>query len=274
MRAQLEAAIDENPEQPDAYLVLADWLQQQHDPRGELIILASRREFESQTKHEAALQKQIGPAAPRHGTWRWFHGFVQRVDTYFENADADWLRGFLNHPSLRHATALEFALWDDDQDDRQWLIDVISERPRPSCRELEIQSELSGPGYVPFGELDLGALWSALPRVTSLRVRSRHLRPGSLVSPTLQSLFLDGEVSHVDLRPLLAASAPSLRMLELTDVDPRFGEELATSPLAARLEKLKLPFVPLADQERLAQQMPYVTFHAEETGDRYEPAGE
>ena len=271
-RAQLEAAIDENPDQAAAYLVLADWLQQQRDPRGELIVLASRRDMESQTKHEARLQQQIGPDAPRRGRWHWFHGFVQSVDIYFDNDDVEWFRAFVNHPSMRHATKLEFALWDDDEDERQWVIDAISEQSRPCCRELEIQSELSGHGNVPFGELDLGGLWTALPGLTSLRVRARYMKPGSLASSSLTSLFLDGEVSHADLRPLLEGSAPNVRALDLTDVDRKFGEAIADSPLAAQLEKLTLPYVD--DQERLKKQLPYVTFHAQEDGDRYEPVAE
>src|SRR5688572_15486077 len=37
--AELEAAIAADPDQPEPYLVYADWLQSQDDPRGELIVV-------------------------------------------------------------------------------------------------------------------------------------------------------------------------------------------------------------------------------------------
>jgi uncharacterized protein (TIGR02996 family) len=37
-RAAIEAAIDEDPDDPRAYAVYGDWLQEQADPRGEPIV--------------------------------------------------------------------------------------------------------------------------------------------------------------------------------------------------------------------------------------------
>src|SRR5262245_51595688 len=52
--AKLEAAIAADPDDADAYLVYADWLQAQGDPRGELIVLAHANKAKAAAKLIAA----------------------------------------------------------------------------------------------------------------------------------------------------------------------------------------------------------------------------
>ena len=300
-RAALEAAIDEHPDQPGAYLVLADWLQDHHpeDPRGELIVLSrsnddiagqtaatvddveraterariERQHLENRTRC-STLHLQIGPAPPKFGGLTWFYGFVQRARASVHEDDEDWLRGFLDHPSLRHVVSLDLQYGGSEWEDRQWLVDVIAERVRPSCRHLTINCYHTGGNDPPCGDLDITTLWDALPRLEELDIAARYVTPGSLGSTNLHKLRVDGSVSSADLQPLLEMSAPALRELELCDVDGGFGTAVVTSPLAAALSALKLPYTDNHGQAVIRMRIPCVTFLPNHDGDRYEQVGE
>jgi len=269
-RAALEAAIDAHPDQADNYLVLADWLQEHQDPRGELIVLSRNKDRDSKARC-AVLQKQIGPPMPPAA---WFYGFVRSLRSYGSEDDAGELRATLDHPSLRHVTSVACDIPGNQWDDRQWIIALIAERPRLCLRSLEIRSFLRGGNEPPAGDLELEPLSTALPRLTTLRVSARCIDPGGLASSTLETLELDGEVTASSLGPLLASCCPKLRELVLTDVDGAFGNALADSPLATQLRKLTLPFVEPADRPALERAVPGVTFLPAPDGDRYEQIGE
>ncbi len=272
-RSALEAAIDADPTRPDPYLVLADWLQERGDPRGELIARSQYKDAAGKAAC-ATLQKSLGPGEPRYGWATWFCGFVQKFRTIVDEDDQRWCREFVEHPSLRHVTEATFELGGSEYDDRQWLIALISERPRMSWRTLSINSYLRGGNDPPCGDLDLGPLWTVLPRIETVYAHARYLTPGSLRSDTLRALSLDGEVSVEHLQPLLEGSAPALRSLTLEDVDAGIGSALAGSALAPQLEQLSLPALDPNAQQVIRERIPCATFRPAFDGDRYEQIGE
>jgi len=244
---ELHAAIDERPDDAASYLVLADLLQQQGDPRGEVIALwAAETVFGTRL----ARARTLGPPPPRTGDVDWFYGYVRSFRTYLDEDDDDVLRAFLNHPSLRHATEMVFKLGGSSDIDREWLVPAIASQPRAACRILEIDSYLNRGNDPPEGVVDLTLLWDALPRITSLVVHAREITLGALRSPTLTSLELDGRVDSKELAPLLAHSLPALRELVLPDTDPQFEAAIARAGLRAQLTKL---VVTAADADRYEQ---------------------
>ncbi|MCX5743979.1 MAG: TIGR02996 domain-containing protein [Proteobacteria bacterium] len=270
-RLALEAAIEVDPEQASTYLVLADWLQEHDDPRGELIIAANGTDEESKGR-ATMLQRQLGPPPLRHGQQSWFSGFVRGLTGIVDEDDAQLVESYLEHPSLRFATSLSFDLAGSLHDDRQWLIELLVRHARPTWRVLKIRSYRRGGNDPACGDLDLAPLWSAAPW-THVHVIGRFLSPGGLASSTLARLELDGYVDRNDLAPLLAMSAPNLVELALHDIDPVFGSQLVGSPLAARLTALTLPFTAARYTTVVAAAIPTVKFLPADE-DRYEQIGE
>ncbi|HEY5938213.1 MAG TPA: TIGR02996 domain-containing protein [Kofleriaceae bacterium] len=80
--AELVAAIQASPDEPDAYLVAADYLQQRGDPHGELIALSIALDRDPDlAKRVDELQDLIDPfAALEHRRWPhdWRWGFIRR----------------------------------------------------------------------------------------------------------------------------------------------------------------------------------------------------
>jgi len=241
-RATLEAAIDANPDDVANYLVLADVLQELGDPRGAAIIA------------NVALDKTLGPPAPRFGANQWFHGYVRAFRTSVDTDVPDAVAAHLEHPSLRFVQRIEYLVPGSVYDERQWLIDTIAAHPRPAVRHLTINSFIRGGNEPPGGDLELAPLWDKLPRLVSLAVTARWIRLASLASPTLETLVLDGETEARELRALLGGACPKLRELVLMDVDDGFADEVARSPLAAQLARCEIA--------------------PRDAGDRYEQTGE
>lgn len=274
-RDELEAAIDAHPDQADTYLVLADLLQEQQDPRGELIALHRSKDPGAKAR-ATVLQRELGPVAPRYGGCAWFCGFVSRYKNIVDEDDQAEVRATLDHPSLRHLVDLDLDLAGSEYDERQWLIEAIAAQPRPCWRSLSINSYWRGGNDPPSGELDLSALWAVLPRIQTVRVTARYLRPGldELDHGTLERLTLDGEVTATSLRPVFSGSTPKLAELELYDVDAdQLGAviEAATAPPA--LAKLVVSSPRSRVVSAISARYPMVTFVDRER-ERYEQTGE
>jgi uncharacterized protein (TIGR02996 family) len=270
-REELEAAIDAHPDQADNYLVLADWLQQQQDPRGELIALHRTKEGAGRIH---ALIRELGPAPPRYGDWTWFYGFVSYFRNIIDEDDEDEVRSTLDHPSFRHLVTLSLSLGGRDYDERQWLSGAIASQPRPCWRSLTINSYLRGGNDPPCGDLDISALWDVLPRIQSVSITARYITPGAVRSETLTELDLNGEVLSADLKGILAGGTPNLQELYLHDVDPgALAEVLEASPLLP-LTKLGVPYASGSAAQRILARYPCALFAERDTGDRYEQTGE
>ncbi len=237
-RSELEAAIEAAPEQPGNYLVLADVLQELGDPRGEALV-----RWHAGTRGERiAIEKLLGPTPPRHAQVDWFCGYVRHFRIVVDEEDPAAFGEFLEHPSMRFVQSIDLHVPGGRYpEDRQWVIEVLGVRKRPCLRALAINSYTRGGNEPPVGDLDLAPLWTdAFPRLASLEVHARFIEPGTLISTTLTTLTLDGEVTPKAMAPLLALSMPALEELTLYDIADGFGDSLADTALAAQLTKLDL----------------------------------
>jgi uncharacterized protein (TIGR02996 family) len=123
-------AIQARPQRREAYLVYADWLVAQGDPRGELIVtMALERDVEPLFReHEA----QLRPVWMQGMKLEWRLGFLRKVTA---PANDCWrVRRLLRHPS---ALALEELVLED----ATWALpetwfQVLQARP-PTLRHIE-----------------------------------------------------------------------------------------------------------------------------------------
>ena len=145
---ELEAAIENDPGDEDAYLVYADWLQTQGDPRGELIAVqaAARRDptdaelakrvGELLARHDAVLLGELG----EHMSVIWHLGFVRGVTLAPDrNVEVPLraLRDLLAHPSGRFVQSIAFA--QPKGVDAKKVVKLLRELGRPvTLRELRL----------------------------------------------------------------------------------------------------------------------------------------
>jgi uncharacterized protein (TIGR02996 family) len=219
---EIEAAILEDPDQTDAYLVLADTLLERGDPRGELIVvqhqLLARPDDAALRQHErrlidAALQ-ELGGLPLRAVEWRL--GFIRRaeLDVAKQPHPDRTLRALLDHPSAQLMTELRVSCgWGD----ATLPIDALAERPRPGLRGLALLEELGD--HEPGCRHAPDRLWPMLPKLERLHLRSERPLFHSVVHPRIERLDLDVGPLCDEGRWLL----PSLRVL---DWDPHIEAEV------------------------------------------------
>jgi uncharacterized protein (TIGR02996 family) len=222
----LEAAIAANPLDRDPYLVLADWLQQQGDPRGELISLqVAGKVAEADAlfaKHEDYF---LGPLA-KHKTvyddgsnnsvsslrspeqeeawqkihteaFRWKNGFIHYLrlshDEYQDNGGLDGklvdvLDLVLDHPSARFIVEAAFqSNGDPNEENLQELIDKLAEKAPPTIRKLTFGDNIDQISWHHTGSL--APLWPRVPGLETLEIETGELEvgePGQMVAPALE----------------------------------------------------------------------------------------
>jgi uncharacterized protein (TIGR02996 family) len=271
---ELERALIADPDDVATYLVYADWLQQEGDPRGELI--ARTIQAESDTNDDAKLRaatkrrierliaRLIGELADLNPSWR--RGFVdgvvlqrdrvrgpypERLAALFRDPSAALLRTIVLHDVFATegarsaalaladtpATLCELTLgFDDDVGDLAHLHRLAR------LARLEIGLKL---GYMTDTPPTRGA-------PTTATVRSIARAPWPLESLSLR--FNGGDATIDELVGALARDFPLTR-LEIYDrfAGHDFAEKLVralvASPFAPKLERLKLDVAALADAD-------------------------
>lgn len=208
---ELEAAIRANPDAVEPYLVYADWLQAQADPRGELIALmaepAPTSSVQSAIDHLMAEHAQhlVGALAD-HGTirltWRW--GFLEsaHVRRYAESGVSKrrLLEQLLDLHAARFLRVLTLV-----SDDRGELARVVASRRSETIRRFYLDEQ---------HQCDLVQLPAALPNVEELVVKSGVVKLGTFSFASLRSLRLD--LARIEDRDVLRGEWPRLERLELT----------------------------------------------------------
>ncbi|HEX4422037.1 MAG TPA: TIGR02996 domain-containing protein [Kofleriaceae bacterium] len=235
--AALEAAIVADPNDTEAYAVYADWLQQQGDPRGELITLSLARDAELAREPEAGAKRRstlslaIARHAERHaaallgplaalvpdvrdlasGPFTWRSGFIHRLA--LDNPRGRDLGAIvgdvLRHPSGRFLR--ELVIRAERIDDAHRVIDVLCERAPATLLELDLEVR---------GEpLDVSALWPAVPALRRVNLAARAFDLGAVHAPAAErARFATARLSVAAVRAIALAPWPALARLEL-----RFG---------------------------------------------------
>ncbi len=239
--AKLEAAIDEDPDDVARYLVYADWLQAQGDPRGELIVLqhakpAGVKKFLD--KHAAhffgkladardLLEAYEGPIG-KPTTWRWgylralwlsnkydrsnMHGGTKPA---IEVADAlDWLLG---HSSTRFLRELTVGIVSYEGNGYGEVARVIGKHPLPTLWKLtlgDFHSEETELNWSDMG--NISPLYKAVPNLESLTLRSGSMALGKIDLPKLRELrIISGGFDRASIKAILAAKWPQLDTLSI-----------------------------------------------------------
>jgi uncharacterized protein (TIGR02996 family) len=241
---QFEAQIRERPDEPGGYLVYADWLLQQQDPRGELITVQLQRDADPDNAALAAAEAKLlkkhadyfVPEAlaralklPRSSgprcevTWR--NGFFARVQLARDDTAsarrvdlAVVARAVLAHPSARFLRSLAIGPLGSAYSYTPVIAGVA--KGHPMLAELAV-GDLAGDGRGTRAA-DVGAVLVAMPALTRLVVEAGEVTLGTTVA-------------HAGLREL------SIDAAQLTDVDALVGADLPERvSLAVRTDALAL----------------------------------
>ncbi len=214
---ELEASIDEAPDDAERYWIYGDWLESQGDPRGQVIAAART----SRKRERALLEKYgaqlLGPlarikGAPGAAPLRWRYGFIERARLRRRSATpslAEQIELLLAHPSARFLRHLSLRTPDhgDDTPGYRQVLELAARRAPRTLASLAL-----GEGGESIG--DLGDALGALPslRALCLFADTAHLDPKSTEGVVALS------VQRIRAREpalLQACAWPSLRHLEL-----------------------------------------------------------
>jgi uncharacterized protein (TIGR02996 family) len=233
-RAALEAVIDADPASLDNYLVLADHLLEEGDPRAPALAALARLElvrarrglaFDGEmSAREQAVILEAGLAAglPPELALTWCAGYVKTAELTMDYETRESYRplldGFLAHPSARFLQEVALGIISlDDPGDYQEAIDALVARGPASLRVFRIADA----DYSDYGEWasfdDLTAFLARFPRLERLFLRCTIRNLGAdLALPRLRSLILRSwllDARHI--RAVAEADWPVLEELEL-----------------------------------------------------------
>jgi uncharacterized protein (TIGR02996 family) len=267
----LEAAIEEDPYDATAYSVLADWLQGQGDPRGELIALQLAGKDE---QARALIQQQadyfLGALADHQTTYdddkrpafEWKYGYIHGLrlsndggaGAELEVSLAEILELVLRHPSGRFLAEITFGLnGHPNEADLQDLIDLLAKRAPPTIRKLHFGDyRYAGGGPVGQGgddtEIswysigDLGALWKAVPGLRSLITQGAGLSLGKIELPDLAHVELrTGGLERANARAIATAALPKIEHLDIWYGDDSYGGDATIEDVELLLGRTDLP---------------------------------
>jgi uncharacterized protein (TIGR02996 family) len=236
----LEEAIEADPDDPAGYLVYADWLMGNGDPRGDLIRLQGSTAKRFLTKHAGQL---LGPLAAfvktddhrRVDAFTWRFGFIQRLllsnEADAEELDlANVLELVLDHPSGRFLTELAIGIYKgwveapSGHRGRQLrrpdaLYEVLARKRPATLRKLDIgrhQLPRSKLGLSPYQVGNLDLLWGAVPGLRELVIRGDQLRLGTIRLPNAVRVELcTTGLDEANLRSIELAHWPALAHLDI-----------------------------------------------------------
>jgi len=236
--AALEAAIAAAPDVRDSYVVYGDLLEARGDPRGTLIAIG--RELAKNPHHRAMLSSFrdhlaahaaaiMGPLAGCEDLVtdvEWFMGFIKkcRVATTNERFNGkgpevkihDVVAWLLAGPAkfLQHLTV---GIVDFEDNGYAEVCRAIAARPRPSLRTLFLGDFTSDETELNWSTIgDIGFLWTAIPNLTELTLRSGRMTVGPIALPNLRKLTtITGGLDAASLGHIANADWPALETLSL-----------------------------------------------------------
>ena len=273
---ELEAMIGADPERPEPYMVYADWLQAQGDPRGELIsvehallqrprnraLLETRSRLRSPYDEQMReLVRRANMQAPRNEhriELEWGLGFVRRArlaHDWFGDQDLpdtmDTRRlfaTFLSLPSTRLIQDLAVGLWRDSEGQAEYegVFRALAECRPPALRRLFIgdftyrrQIEMS---WTSLG--DVSPIYPALPRLEQLILQGGSVKLQTIDLPRLRHFEIrTGGLSRASIGSVVAARWPELERLVLWFGNPDYGAEGDVEQIAPLLTGEGIPGV-------------------------------
>ena len=258
--SELEAAILADPEAVAPYSVYADWLEQQGDPRGELIHVQLARENdpdpalverEGELLAEHAnrwlgglLDYPLGPPNALEVTWR--RGFVHSatVKTSYESNDGAFLyRELAARPVARFLRELCLGAgcsYGGRPPDDVSILEALRDCPLPLLRALEINCLGRELSWTHVGDISIAN--ASLRGLESLEIVTGRMTLGAIDLPNLRTLRLEtgGLPEHV-LEDIAAASWPALETLVIYFGIEDYGGSCTARDVMPILEGKNLP---------------------------------
>ncbi|WP_338867032.1 TIGR02996 domain-containing protein [Myxococcus stipitatus] len=265
---ELEAAILQDPDAVDAYLVYGDWLQSHGDPRGELISLhhawarahgLEAKSFEQQAheflqRHEPRLVGDVLAQALRnkHLELDWDLGFIRAArvcpDSPAEEETARRIvRELIRHPSARFLRALSvggiatFGFIDRYDGITRLIVRAGGSRTLQTLA-LRARRHNGADDYPSIQIGDVAPLYAVLPRLRSLDLRGAHARLGDIDLPELREFTLETHnLSRPCLDSILSAKWPKLEQLTVWLGGTNTGAEWSVEDIHPLLDGDGLP---------------------------------
>ncbi len=273
----LEKAIAANPTDRDAYAVFADWLQEQGDPRGELISLQlGYKDKSAKQLIDKNAEYFLGPLAEHQKTrdglsnnstshlrssaqekeWQktgedaflWRNGYIHRVrlshDTYHDSVwkgeTSDVLEEVFKHPSGRYVVELSFmSSGDPNEGNLQSLIDVIAKQAPPTIRKITFGDNVDQISWHHTG--NLGKMWKAVPHLRILEIETGDFEVGAMDAPNLErAIFITGGLSTICGRNIATAKMPKIKHLEVYYGDDEYGGDCTVKEVKPLLDRSDL----------------------------------
>lgn len=211
-RAILEAAIEQEPDRIENYLVLADVLTAAGDPRGELTVIMHRNDPALVERGRALMDADrraiFGDTGdPEELTWRlgWPHAATLDLSVARQRRQ---LAALLDHPASRflaelHVRVAVAATADGDAlpgSNLDEVLEVLARRPRSLLRSLAIsRRDIGGgrhePGWLTIVDVECDhapdSLWPCIPHLEHLRIGEMPVFH-DLIGPALRTLVVEG----------------------------------------------------------------------------------
>ncbi len=245
----LEAAIDESPDDVNAWLVWSDAMQGVGDPRGELVALAQAGKPVTE-----ALARALPTLAPglsavmkkpdellQHLTLHMGlpRRVVFRVMDEDKGSQAQVVAAVMGAPLGRFVREVHLGLTSEDGESNDWSASLEA----LGASGVGVRSLLLGAfeypdemeiSWVNWG--DVSAVWT-LPRLQHLHLRGGHGELGAMSSATLESLTIEtGGLSRADFERVLSAKLPALTSLTLWTGDENYGADTGEDDIVALLD--------------------------------------
>jgi uncharacterized protein (TIGR02996 family) len=260
---ELERVIADNPDDKGGYLVYADWLTQQGDPRGELIVVQS----EGKVEREAELlgshpfmrgigrsQRDWGEAGSgvADATWRW--GFWSRLKIFnvIDWMDSEFptkqvLDRLFTNPAAIVLQELEVGVvrWEYNATDVEMVIAEAAKAPfaktLTALRFGEVQGIDIDCAHHPIGNLG-GITNNAFPNLRELKVWGCEFEVGDLDLPKLVTLKLETcGLSEEAVGKVAEGNLPVLEHLDLWFGSEDYGNDNTVESIEPILRSTRWP---------------------------------
>lgn len=263
---ELEAAIEADLDNPEAYLVYGDWLQAQGDRRGELIALqhaasaASGEKAKELKKSEAALLRKLKPQllgelakSEKVLKLSWQRGFLHAariaLDYDFEgDGMTDLTRALLALPSARFLQELTFGLFDfEGGNNYQPVIDLLVEVGQPKTLRSLFIGDFDYPDETEMSWSHVGdtsKLYGAFPGLRRLVLQGggEKIALGEIVLPELRHFEMrSGGLGVKVVRSIAGARWPKIEHLEIWFGSEGYGADAGVKDIQRILDGVGLP---------------------------------
>lgn len=272
----LEKAILANPLDVEAYSVFADWLQEQGDPRGELMSLQiAHKDKAAQALIDKHAAYFLGPLAEhvivhddngnnsrshlrtkeQDKEWQktaakaflWRNGFIYRLrlshNSYSgaqEEKTVDILEQVFEHPSGRYIVELNFMSNGDPNDnDLQDLIDMVGKKAPATVRRIVFGDNVDQISWHHTG--NLGKMWKGVPNLKVLEIETGEFEVGAMDAPALErAIFITGGLSKACGKHIANAKMPKIKHLEIYYGTDNYGGDCTVKEVKPLLERTDL----------------------------------